>query len=75
MALVRDPGEFIPNPAEVEDVFEVPLAFLMEAANHQRDSRLFDGRLRSFYVIPYLDRRIWGVTAGVIRSLYERLYG
>ncbi len=74
VAMVRGPVEFVPDPAEVDDVFEVPLAFLMEAANHQRDSRELDGRVRSFYVIPYLERRIWGVTAGVVRSLYERLY-
>lgn len=74
VAMVRTPIHLVPNAAEVDDVFEVPLAFLMEAANHQIGRREFGGQMRSFYVMPYRERRIWGVTAGVIRSLYERLY-
>jgi hypothetical protein len=62
------------NPAEVDDVFETPLSFLMDAANHQRQSREWQGRLRHFYVMPYENRYIWGATAGIIRNLYERLY-
>ena len=63
------------NPTEVAEVFEVPLAFLMDPANHHRHSREFGGTLRSFYAMPYAERYIWGVTAGVLRNLYERLYG
>ncbi len=74
VALVAAPVVLAPNPAEVDDVFEVPLAFLMDQANHVRGTREFNGRTRSFYVMAYGERRIWGATAGVIRSLYERLY-
>ena len=59
---------------EVDAAFEVPLAFLMDPANHARGSRMWQERERFFYEMPYGDRYIWGVTAGVIRTLYERLY-
>ncbi len=62
------------NPAEVDDVFEVPLSFLMNEANHQRGTRNFDGTERHFYLMPYEGRNIWGITAGILRTLYERLY-
>lgn len=62
------------NPVEVDAVFEVPLAFLMDPANHARNSLIFAERERFFYEMPFGERRIWGVTAGVIRTLYERLY-
>jgi 8-oxo-dGTP pyrophosphatase MutT (NUDIX family) len=62
------------NPYEVEDAFEAPLSFLMDAANHQRQSREWQGRLRHFYVMPFENRNIWGATAGILRNLYERLY-
>lgn len=74
VAMVTPPFELTPNPAEVADVFEVPLAFLMDQANHARGSRALNGRVHSFYVMAYGERRIWGVTAGVIRTLYDRLY-
>lgn len=63
-----------PNPDEVDAVFEVPLSFLMNPDNHQRDSRIWQGIVRHFYVMPYGERHIWGITAGIIRTLYERLY-
>jgi 8-oxo-dGTP pyrophosphatase MutT (NUDIX family) len=75
VALVAPPFRLRLNPDEVQDVFEVPLAFLMEPGNHQRQSRDFGGTLRSFYAMPYAERNIWGITAGILRSLYERLYG
>jgi 8-oxo-dGTP pyrophosphatase MutT (NUDIX family) len=62
------------NEDEVEDAFEVPLAFIMDEANHSRESREWQGRVRHFYTMPYGDRYIWGLTAGIIRMLYERLY-
>ncbi len=74
VAMVTPPIELAPNPQEVADIFEVPLAFLMDQANHGRGTRELNGRVRSFYVMAYGERRIWGVTAGVIRSLYDRLY-
>ncbi|HRP78502.1 MAG TPA: CoA pyrophosphatase [Aquamicrobium sp.] len=62
------------NADEVDDAFEVPLSFLMDPANHNRDSRIWQERERYFYTMPFGDRYIWGVTAGIIRTLYERLY-
>jgi 8-oxo-dGTP pyrophosphatase MutT (NUDIX family) len=63
------------NRAEVEDAFEVPLAFLMTPANHQRHSRENRGVTRHYYAMPFEDRYIWGITAGIVRNLYERMFG
>ncbi|MBZ0148790.1 MAG: CoA pyrophosphatase [Pseudorhodoplanes sp.] len=62
------------NAQEVEDTFEVPLAFLMDLANHQRNSRDWEGMTRHYYAIPFGERYIWGVTAGILRNLHERIY-
>lgn len=62
------------NEDEVEDAFEVPLGFLMDPANHTRNSRIWNNRERFFYTMPFGDRYIWGITAGIIRVVYERLY-
>jgi len=62
------------NPHEVADTFEVPLAFLMDPGHHELHAREWQGRLRRYYAMPYQERYIWGVTAGIIRNLYERLY-
>lgn len=67
-------SDFKPNPDEVEDVFDVPLGFLMNPANHQKQSREWQGKRRYFYAMPFEDRYIWGVTAGIIRSFYETVY-
>jgi 8-oxo-dGTP pyrophosphatase MutT (NUDIX family) len=63
------------NRFEVSDAFEVPLEFLMQPDNHLRRSRDWNGITRQYYAMPYQDRYIWGVTAGILRNLYERLYG
>ena len=63
----------IPDPFEVADVFEVPLAFFLDPANHHRESRVWKGRERHFYVMPYEDRYIWGATAGMLVNLYDAL--
>ncbi len=62
------------NDDEVDDVFEVPLGFIMNEANHNHESREWQGKTRFFYTMPYGDRYIWGLTAGIIRMLYDRLY-
>jgi 8-oxo-dGTP pyrophosphatase MutT (NUDIX family) len=62
------------NTGEVAEAFEVPLDFLMAPDNHRRKSRDWNGIIRHYYEIPYLDRYIWGVTAGILRNLYERIY-
>lgn len=73
VGFVSPPFEVLTDSYEVESVFEVPLAFLLDAANHKRHSMQYRGRLRTFYAMPYGDRFIWGATAGMIRSLYERI--
>ncbi len=63
------------NPAEVVEAFEVPLEFLMQPVNHQRHSRMWkDGIERRYYAMPFGERYIWGITAGILRNLYERIY-
>ncbi len=61
------------NRSEVDDAFEVPLAFLMNPENHQLHSKEFRGMGRSYYAMPYAERYIWGATAGILRILYERI--
>jgi 8-oxo-dGTP pyrophosphatase MutT (NUDIX family) len=75
-ALARiDPGyTATPNRTEVDDVFEVPLAFLMDVQNHALHSRDWKGVVRRYYAMPFGERYIWGVTAGILRNLYERMY-
>lgn len=63
------------HAGEVAEVFEVPLAFLMDPAHHEMHSRDFDGRPRYYYAMPYQGRYIWGATAGMIRNLYTLVYG
>ena len=62
------------NHGEVVDTFEVPLAFLMNPANHKIATRQFRDITRSFYEMPYGDRYVWGATAGMLRILYERIF-
>ncbi len=62
------------NGHEVADVFEVPLSYLMAPENHRLKSRDWKGIIRHYYEISYQDRYIWGVTAGILRNLYERIY-
>lgn len=75
VALVHPGFELRPDPREVAEVFETPLEFLMDPANHQRHEREWNGMQRAYYVMPYRDRFIWGATAGMIKALYDRLYG
>ena len=75
LGLVAPGAELTLNPGEVADAFEVPLSFLMNPANHRRGSRIWQGVERTFFEMPYQDRYIWGVTAGILRVLYEQLYG
>ena len=73
VGLVRPGFDLKLNPDEVTDAFEVPLAFLMNPANHQRQSRVWNGQRRYFYAMPYGERYIWGITAGILRDLWQRL--
>jgi 8-oxo-dGTP pyrophosphatase MutT (NUDIX family) len=65
-----------PNPHEVAEIFETPFGFLMDPANHEEHTaELPGGEVRTFYAMTHEDRYIWGVTAGILRQLYLRLYG
>ncbi|MBI1384676.1 MAG: CoA pyrophosphatase [Rhizobiales bacterium] len=75
VALVDPEAELMPHPREVADVFEVPLAFLMNARNHRMHSAIWRGARRNYYAMPYGERYIWGATAGILRNLHERLEG
>ena len=67
----------VPEPNEVADVFEVPLAFLMDPAHHRRQGLDWEGRRHEWFAMPYqqdgAERYIWGATAGMLRNLYHFL--
>jgi 8-oxo-dGTP pyrophosphatase MutT (NUDIX family) len=74
IGLVRPDYALTLNREEVDAAFEVPFAFVMNPDNHKRESRVWEGRERFYYSMPYLEHNIWGVTAGILRVLYERLH-
>ena len=74
LAVVRPGFALVPNPAEVETVFDVPLSFLMDPRNHAQGSGIWLGGERHYYRMPYRGHDIWGITAGIVRVIYERLY-
>jgi 8-oxo-dGTP pyrophosphatase MutT (NUDIX family) len=74
VGLLRPGFTVVPQEAEVKDVFEVPLAFLMDPAHHERHSRDWQGHTRYYYAMPWQGRYIWGATAGMIRNLYRLMY-
>ena len=74
VARVEPDFSLVLNPWEVKEAFEVPLDFLMDPKNHQRGSREWRGIVREYYAMPFNDRHIWGITAGILRNLYERIY-
>jgi 8-oxo-dGTP pyrophosphatase MutT (NUDIX family) len=75
VGLVAPPFELRLDAHEVDAAFEVPLAFLLDPANHLRHQREFQGRTVPFYAIPYRDHYIWGATAGMLINLYRFLAG
>jgi 8-oxo-dGTP pyrophosphatase MutT (NUDIX family) len=62
-----------PDPREVEEVFEVPLSFVLDRRNHQRQQQAFRGQVRQYYVLPYRNYRIWGATAAMLVGLADTL--
>jgi 8-oxo-dGTP pyrophosphatase MutT (NUDIX family) len=74
LALVDPAITPMPHPAEVAEIFEVPLSFLMEVENHKEELRDWKGCSVRFYAMEYEQRYIWGATAAILRNLYERLY-
>ena len=75
VGFVHPPFDLSPDAFEVAEVFEVPLGFLLDPANHQQHSLHHRGRLRHYYAMPYADYFIWGATAGMIMSLYRAIGG
>ena len=73
VAFLTPPFSLRADPSEVAEVFEVPLAFLMNPANHERHSREYQGRIRHFFAMPYGRHYIWGATAGIIVTLARLL--
>lgn len=88
VGLVRPGFALRPNPAEVASAFEVPLAFLMNPAHHQRHRLQWEGQVREWFAMPYaeqvqaaagagepapVERYIWGATAGMLRNFYRFL--
>jgi len=73
VGVVTPPLALTPDPREVEEVFEVPLAFLLDPANHRRETRELQGRTVGYYVVRYGTHTIWGATAGMVMNLYRHL--
>ncbi|HEV2531168.1 CoA pyrophosphatase [Phenylobacterium sp.] len=76
VGFVRPGFTLTPNPDEVADIFETPFGFLMDPANYEQQERtLPTGETRRFYAMTHENQYIWGATAGMLRALYDRLYG
>ena len=75
VGIVAPPFPLCPQPSEVDEVFEVPLAYILDPSNHRRTERIFEQRRRVFFVLPYQNRNIWGATAGMLVNLAEVLAG
>lgn len=73
VAMVTPPFELSPDAHEVAEIFEVPLAFLLDPANHLRHAREFDGIQQQFFAMQYQQHYIWGATAGMLINLYKAL--
>lgn len=73
VGIVRPDFTLAPDDFEVAEVFEVPLAFLMDPRNHQRHGGWHNGVRRAWYAMPYGDYYIWGATAGMIVNLHHRV--
>jgi 8-oxo-dGTP pyrophosphatase MutT (NUDIX family) len=73
VGLVTPPLGLVPDPREVEEVFEVPLVFLLDPGNHRRETRELQGRTVGYYVMRYGAHTIWGATAGMLVNLYRHL--
>jgi 8-oxo-dGTP pyrophosphatase MutT (NUDIX family) len=73
IGLIHPPLELVPDAREVDEIFEVPLSFLMDPGNHARATRELGGRTVGFYVIEHEGRTIWGATAGMLVNLYRTI--
>ena len=73
VGLLTPPFDMRAEPMEVQEIFEVPLAFLLDRENHERHSREWNNQIRSFYAMPYGDYYIWGATAGMLVNFVDVL--
>ena len=73
VGLILPPFELTPDPGEVAEVFELPLEFALDSANHKFETRVRGGIEQQFYVLPYKDYYIWGLTARLLVNLAEAL--
>jgi 8-oxo-dGTP pyrophosphatase MutT (NUDIX family) len=71
VGVIQPPLELLPDAREVDEIFEVPLDFILDPRNHQRGSREINGRTAHFYFIEHGGRTIWGATAGMLINLYR----
>lgn len=74
VGIVEPPFKLEPDSFEVAEVFEAPLSFLLDPANHQRHAYQQEGRTGHYYAMPYSGYYIWGATAGMVMSLYQLLF-
>lgn len=70
---IEPPVAFHPDPHEVDEIFEIPLAFLLDTTNHRYESAFYKGQERHFWAMPYGRRYIWGATAGMLVTLQRIL--
>jgi 8-oxo-dGTP pyrophosphatase MutT (NUDIX family) len=75
VGVLSPPLALSPDPREVDEIFEVPLAFLLDPRNHRRETREIQGRSVAYYVMQFEERVIWGATAGMLVNLYHHLAG
>jgi 8-oxo-dGTP pyrophosphatase MutT (NUDIX family) len=73
VGLISPSLDLRPDPFEVAEIFEVPLAFFLDPANHLRNSLVQEGKHRRYYAMPYRHYYIWGATAGMLMNLYGLL--
>ena len=73
IAHVDRPFEIIPEPGEVEEVFHVPLAHVLDLENYVVEGRRWRGQMRRYYAVPYGPYYIWGATARMLRAWTDRM--
>jgi hypothetical protein len=69
VGLIQPPMSLSPDPSEVAKVFEVPIEFVLDPANHRLEMRDERGESREYYVMPYNGHYIWGLTARILVEL------
>ncbi|MBK19505.1 MAG: CoA pyrophosphatase [Rhodospirillaceae bacterium] len=69
VGIIEPPLSLTPDPSEVAQIFEVPMDFVIDPANHRLETRVDHGKSREFYVMPYNDHYIWGLTARILVEL------